>query len=774
MADEAALGAGSSGFVSQFDPRYQNLKVSGSSFAGKGCGPAVASMVASSLGKNLPVSSAVSASQGYQVGNGVTLDYFQRALGSQGIDTEYIAGSGAGDLYNSIASGKKVVLLGQDASNTSKDYSPFGPNNHYVVATGLDRSGNVVVNDPELNGPAVYSPGILNSVKYGVAAGRSGLRRTRRLPRLIRRLAGGGNPRNDATTQSIWAYLTSNLGMSEAAAAGVMGNMEAESGCNPDVKQKGGSAYGLCQWDGARRDNLKKQANYQSLGVQLAFLASELPSQPWKKAGKVTDYKSGRSYPYSGMTYGEFKALNDVATAAIKFEAAFERAGKPNIEDRIKWAKAYYEMFSGKTYEVPANISTATLSESVDTSDSSSDSSNEKPSSIFGLMGSISSLFSDAFSGIFNKNEESSSNENSGSTGENVNDVISNTASGPRIGEKIAEIPGGKAQPHPQGRNNAASVVEIARSQLGVTEDGKNITDYGKFTGTDGKAWCAAFASWVYDKAFNGNKDARNKALRGGTSASVSTFLNNFKKANAITQTPQPGDLAIYKNGTSHVGIVEAVDGNTVYTIEGNTSPDKSFSRDGGSVYRKSFNYTNRTSGKGAKLTGFGRPDWSYSAMANNAGGSSGVLMRSRAGSAGTKPAFVDPTTGRIIPFSRFAGGATNIADASRNMLNQIATSAASNNNSSKGISPELVTQLLSAITSILEKIADNTTPVNRIYQALAAYLEAGGASGIDNNKSNQIININRAPQKAAAGGGDEIDPNIKSLVATLAELAKG
>jgi hypothetical protein len=147
--------------------------------------------------------------------------------------------------------------------------------------------------------------------------------------------------------------------------------------------------------------------------------------------------------------------------------------------------------------------------------------------------------------------------------------------------------------------------------------------------------------------------------------------------------------------------------------------------------------------------------------------------MRSRAGSAGTKPAFVDPTTGRIIPFTRFAGGATNIADASKNMLNQIATSAASNNNTGKGISPELVSQLLSAITGILEKIADNTTPINRIYQALAAYLESGGASGID-NKSNQIININRAPQKAAAGGGDEIDPNIKSLVATLAELAKG
>ena len=124
-------------------------------------------MTASALGRNLSVGSAVNASHGYQVGNGVTLDYFQRALGSQGINTEYIAGGGAGDIYNSIASGKKVILLGQDASNTSKSYSPFGPNNHYVVADGM-HNGKVVVRDPEMNQVKEYSPRILNNVKIGV------------------------------------------------------------------------------------------------------------------------------------------------------------------------------------------------------------------------------------------------------------------------------------------------------------------------------------------------------------------------------------------------------------------------------------------------------------------------------------------------------------------------------------------------------------------------------------------------------------------------------
>ena len=258
--------------------------------------------------------------------------------------------------------------------------------------------------------------------------------------------------------------------------------------------------------------------------------------------------------------------------------------------------------------------------------------------------------------------------------------------------------------------------------------------------------------------------------LRGGTSASVGTFLNNFKKAGAIYNNPQPGDLVIYKNGTSHIGIVESVNGNNITTIEGNTSGNSGFDRNGGVVYRKQFDYLN--SDRAKKVTGFGRPDWSYTDMANTAAGSSGILMRSRAGSSGSRPAFVDPTSGRIVPFTRFAGGATNIADASRNMLEQISTNAASNNNKGGGISPELISQLLSAITSILNTIANNTAPVDKIYQALVAYLESGGSSGI-NSKGNTTININKSPEKAAVGA-EEVDSKIKSLVATLADLAKG
>ena len=159
----------------------------------------------------------------------------------------------------------------------------------------------------------------------------------------------------------------------------------------------------------------------------------------------------------------------------------------------------------------------------------------------------------------------------------------------------------------------------------------------------------------------------------------------------------------------------------------------------------------------------------SYSEIARTAGGSSGILMNSRAGSRNGKPSVLDPHTGRLIPISRYAGGATTLAEASQNMLNSVKSNAANN---SKGISPELIAQLLSSITAILNNIADNTAPVNKIYQALVAYLESGGASGTSDN-----IKIKKKPEKLAANDSNmssDVDQNIKSLVATLAELAKG
>ena len=148
-----------------------------------GCGPAAASTVLKSYGKDVGVNDAasyaeaggyVAGSSGVEESNGTRASYFNDILGRNGIRTSYT--DEKSKIKAAVDSGRPTILLGQDKNNTSKSNSPFGPNPHYVVARGTDNNGNVVVDDPELNGTALYKRDILNKTKLGVAtAGDSGI-----------------------------------------------------------------------------------------------------------------------------------------------------------------------------------------------------------------------------------------------------------------------------------------------------------------------------------------------------------------------------------------------------------------------------------------------------------------------------------------------------------------------------------------------------------------------------------------------------------------------
>ena len=172
----------------------------------------------------------------------------------------------------------------------------------------------------------------------------------------------------------------------------------------------------------------------------------------------------------------------------------------------------------------------------------------------------------------------------------------------------------GKALPTPPGKGTAASYIDIARSQLGVEEGGVctdkddesygkpnsgNITDYGKFTGYDEQPWCASFVSWLMDKNYNGNKKARDTALRGRVQVGVKAFREQFKKAGAFYEKDAlPGDFVIFMNDASHIGLVEKVDPDgTIHTIEGNTGSGNEYNRNGGVVARHKW-----TLGDGSSL----------------------------------------------------------------------------------------------------------------------------------------------------------------------------
>lgn len=155
----------------------------GSTIDQNGCGPASAATVLRAYGKNVSVNDAatyaesggyVAGASGVENAKGTKASYFNDILGRNGIKTSYT--DDKSKIKAAVSSGNPTILLGQDKNNSSKSNSPFGPNPHYVVTRGTDKNGNVVVDDPELNGTALYKRDILNKAKLGVAtAGASGV-----------------------------------------------------------------------------------------------------------------------------------------------------------------------------------------------------------------------------------------------------------------------------------------------------------------------------------------------------------------------------------------------------------------------------------------------------------------------------------------------------------------------------------------------------------------------------------------------------------------------
>ena len=95
-----------------------------------------------------------------------------------------------------------------------------------------------------------------------------------------------------------------------------------------------------------------------------------------------------------------------------------------------------------------------------------------------------------------------------------------------------------------------------------------------KYTDSTLEYWCADFVSWVYKEA---GKPFTGGSSGGWRIAAVSSVQAWFEEHATYTKNgpdviPKPGD--VYIMGISHTGIVEKVEGNKIYTISGNTSTD--------------------------------------------------------------------------------------------------------------------------------------------------------------------------------------------------------
>lgn len=169
--------------------------------------------------------------------------------------------------------------------------------------------------------------------------------------------------------------------------------------------------------------------------------------------------------------------------------------------------------------------------------------------------------------------------------------------------------------------NYASKVIKIAEGEIGYLEkkssaslDDKtanagsaNYTKYGrdmcKITTVYGThaAWCDCFVDWCFVQAYG---QAQAEKLLGGFSGYTPTSAGYFKNRKQWHTTPKVGDIIFFKNSTRicHTGIVIAVEGGKVFTIEGNTSAGAAVIPNGGGVHAKSYTLTN------SSIAGYGRP----------------------------------------------------------------------------------------------------------------------------------------------------------------------
>lgn len=137
------------------------------------------------------------------------------------------------------------------------------------------------------------------------------------------------------------------------------------------------------------------------------------------------------------------------------------------------------------------------------------------------------------------------------------------------------------------------AMLAAALSQLGEREQAGNRTKYGAWYGADGQPWCAMFISWCAAQAALPQQVLPRMAY----CPYLAGWFQETGRWLPATAKPQSGDIVFFDangNGQAdHVGLVERVSGNMLYTVEGNA---------GDAVARGCYRLDD------ARLFGYGRP----------------------------------------------------------------------------------------------------------------------------------------------------------------------
>lgn len=119
-------------------------------------------------------------------------------------------------------------------------------------------------------------------------------------------------------------------------------------------------------------------------------------------------------------------------------------------------------------------------------------------------------------------------------------------------------------------------IVLIAEGELGVQElsgnnDGERVEHYLAYTQLGkGHEWCAAFVSWCYGQA--GKREPRNPWSPALFPQARRYTVGSKERAAAIALADVFGIYGASAKRINHVGLVRAVDGQYIVSIEGNSA----------------------------------------------------------------------------------------------------------------------------------------------------------------------------------------------------------
>lgn len=807
---------GGASFVSQLDPRVASRRFGSSTIGANGCAPSVASMI---TGYDLGTTAGMATKGGYANSAGTSADYFGRVLGSAGIPAEYVytgAGSAQDYLAGKIASGSPTVLLGQDPYNTSKAYSPFGPGNHYVLATGMTRGGGVVVQDPESSRPnMVYDSSILNSVKLGIpTGGRSGLRRARRLRGGAAMAADTGIAGNNIkgtgnatdNQKQIWTYLKKK-GLSEEGAAALMGCWECESGNRPDriegdflasfpgfdVVASNQSAmdkyvvntlfpateknvkinrsaymvgdhyypgFGLAQWTGSRAKALHDFCashgyNWKMLLSQLEFAWNELE----------TTYSKVKE---------ELKKKGDIAELTDFAARKYEGCKKSDwILERQQKAAAIYNALTGRTYSLPS--STGTAMSSSDIADANSALANANSGGIMSGITSLGGMFGKLFSAVFGDlgklfGLSSGESEEGGEDTTGEEGIYSSNSTSDQV---LAGIPFDESSRRGKAQKALVEKMASVTGKLAYSMNGPRDPDKGS-------ADCSSTVNWAYNKVLgqtlgNSTLSMYQNNSNLSTIDMASGLINGY---NTNTSGPnlsnlQPGDIMLFSrnwNGTQgrpyQIGHVSMYAGEGKALSHGSNNGPRLVDVSSDGTYVMSRRYTPFMSADYDTVSASRQKELEQAAR-------SGAYVGTGSGLVGNYNIARDAynTINRRHHSSNSVFGAgSKIVNLSgytdtrkaKYVSNLIANMRASGT----GTDNEVLIALIKAVITLLSNVSNNSDKINAALATLSSLVESQSVAG---NGSN--MNINEARKGI---GVSDTDSTLAELQTLLNSLASG